>query len=578
MNPLRNFHLIQPFFKIHWPLFVTGIVILIFVDLLQLAIPRLIGYAVDSLIADKKDIYQYLGLLIGVSFLIALLRYLYREFIMGTTRRLESWLRELIFSHALRIDLPFYDEHGPGKIMAYTTNDIAAIRVAVGFGTMLFIDAVIMGLASLVVMAEMIDWRLTVWSILPLPFILAGATRMGRSVHERFRNVQDKFSYLTEFAQEIMAGAKIIKGFSSEQNTIERFSVANQENVNANMKLAWLQAAYMPVTHIAPLLCYAIALYVGGSMIIDGTITVGDFAAFTGYLGLIIWPVMGLGYLINTLQRGTASLERIKQFLDQPLYEQGDNSDDEMLVCAPAIMINNLTFRYPKASEPALQRFSCTIPPGSIVGIVGGTGSGKSTLLKLLLRLYDPPQDAIYLNDHEIHEINIHNLRHSIGYVPQDSFLFSRSIGENISFSSDWPRSDIEEAARLSAVHEAIDEKPQGFSTVLGEKGKKLSGGQQQRIAIARAMVKKPHLLMFDDIFSSLDYRTQSELLGNMREFVKGRTVLIVSQRIAAVRDVDYILVMNRGSVAEEGTHQELVAKGGLYYSLYEQQLVNGEE
>ena len=576
MTLLENFRLIMPFFRVHWPWFVTGIVILIAVDGLQVLIPRLIGAAVDNLLQDQSNITSYLLLLAGVSVLIAAFRYLYRECIMGTTRKLESWLREIIFAHALRLPLSFYDEHGPGRIMAYTTNDIAAVRVAVGFGTMLLIDAVIMGAASLAVMGNFIDWRLTFWSVLPLPFILAGATRMGRSVHGRFRRVQEKFSYLTEFAQEVLAGAKVIKGFAAEQHTINRFAAANEDNVAANMKLARLQAAYMPVTHIAPLACYAIALYLGGEMIMAGTITVGDFAAFTGYLGLIIWPVMGLGYLINTLQRGAASLERIRQFLEQPMYEPAEE-ERGLLQCAPEISIQNLTFTYPNATTPALRNLSCHIAPGAVVGIVGGTGSGKSTLLKLLLRLYDPPANTVYMNDKEIHTISFSSLRQSIGYVPQDSFLFSRTIGENIAYSGDWPRTRIEAAARLAAVHEAIDEKPYGFATVLGEKGKRLSGGQQQRVAIARALVKEPPLLLFDDVFSALDYNTQAELLSHMRQFVHGRTVLIVSQRIAAVKEVDTILVIHQGTVAEQGTHQELVDKRGLYYQLYELQLVTGE-
>lgn len=577
MKPFHNIYIIRSFFAKHWLLYGLGIVILIIVNILQLVIPRLVGFSVDTLIEGKTGINNYLALLVVVSVAIAVLRYVYRELIMGTTRRLESWLREGVFAHALRLPLSFYDEHGPGKIMALTTNDISAVRMAVGLGTMLFVDAIIMGLASLVVMAKFINWQLTLWAVLPLPFILAIATWMGKSVHERFRQVQEKFSFLTEFTQEVFAGAKIIKGFAAEKHTLERFSAVNETNVAANMSMARLQAAYMPVTHIAPLMCYAVALYIGGALIMEGTITVGDFAAFTGYLGLIIWPVMGLGYLINTVQRGAASLGRIAQFLEQRPYETEEGAEG-LITNPPSIIIDNLTFQYPQGSVPSLYKFSCSIPAGAVVGIVGGTGAGKSTLLKLLLRLYDPQQDAIRINDREIHTIGFNELRQSIGYVPQDSFLFSRTIGENIAFSGSWPRFKIEEAARIAAILEAIDEKPYGFATILGEKGKRLSGGQQQRVAIARALIKEPPLLLLDDVFAALDYRTQAELLCNMRQFVQGRTVLVVSQRVAAVKEADLILVMSKGALAEQGTHQELVNARGLYYELYEQQLLSGEE
>lgn len=514
--------------------------------------------------------------LTGVSLLIAVLRYIYRECIMGTTRRLEYYLRKSIFSHALRLPMSFFDEHGPGKIMALTTNDVSAIRVAIGLGIMLFVDAVIMGIASLIVMIETINWQLTLWTVLPLPFIFILVTYMGRSVHDRFRKVQENFSSMTEFTQEIFAGAKIIKGFAAESTTLQRFSAINNANVEANMEMAQLQAAYIPVTHIAPLLCYAIALYIGDNLIIEGIITIGDFAAFSGYLGLIIWPVMGLGYLINTAQRGTASLDRIANLLDQPAYENIE--DTGVGIGETNIRIENLTFQYPTAIKPTLIDISLAIPQGAVVGIVGRTGSGKSTLLQLLLRLYDPPENTIFIGNREIHTVGYSRLRQAMGYVPQDSFLFSKTIGENIAFDNTYSRQQIERAAHLAAIQEAIDDKPLGFGTKLGEKGKKLSGGQQQRVAIARALIKEPPILLLDDVFAALDYRTQAELLANMRQFIERRTVLIVSQRVAAVKEANLIVVMKEGTIAEQGTHQQLVDKKGLYYELYEQQLINGEE
>jgi ATP-binding cassette subfamily B protein len=546
---------------------------------LQLLIPRIIGKTVDFLISSREEVFGQLLLLVFISILIAVLRYIYRECIMGTTRRLEYYLRKRIFSHALRLPMSFFDEHGPGKIMALTTNDVSAVRVAIGLGIMLFVDAVIMGAASLIVMVKTINWQLAAWTILPLPIIFMLVIYMGKFVHDRFRKVQENFSSMTEFTQEVFAGVKIIKGFAAERTTLERFSSINKANVAANMEMAQLQAAYIPVTHIAPLTCYAIALFVGGDLIIKGAITIGEFAAFSGYLGLIIWPVMGLGYLINTVQRGAASLNRISDLLDQPAYEDRDEPvETSKEIRETDIRITNLTFQYPTGKQPALTNLSLFIPAGTVLGIVGHTGAGKSTLLQLLLRLYNPPENTIFISNREIHAIDYNSLRQAVGYVPQDSLLFSKTIAENIAFDQPYLREQIEQAAQLAVIQEAIDDKPLGFGTILGEKGKKLSGGQQQRVAIARALIKEPAILLLDDIFAALDYRTQAELLANMSQFTAGRTTLIVSQRVAAVKSADLIIVMKEGSIAEQGTHQQLIEKKGLYYELYEQQLMNGEE
>ncbi len=576
MNRIQHAKILLPFFRRRWLLYVAGIVVLIVVDLLQLLIPRLTGRAIDMLAAGDFGLVSVLLSITAVAVVTALLRYLYREFIMGTTRHLEYFLREQLFSHALKLPLSYFDRYGPGRVMALTINDITAVRVAVGLGIMLSVDAVIMGVASLVIMAKVIDWQLTWQSVSPLPFVLLAATRMGRSVHESFKNVQDKFSQLTEFTQETFGGMRVIKGFAAESVAVDRFTVVSRANVAANIRMAKLQAAYVPLTHTSPMLCYAIALFSGGGLIIAGRLTVGDLAAFLGYLGLIIWPVLGLGYLINIVQRGSASLVRLDALMTEQPYEGELPAAADPLGVAP-IAVSNLTFSYPGAAVAALKDLNLAIPAGAVVGIVGRPGAGKSTLLKLLLRLYDPPQDAIYVGDREIHAIDYLTLRQGIGYVPQDGLLFSRPISENIAFDQDRSRGEILDAASAAAVREDIDQKPFGFGTVLGEKGRRLSGGQQQRVAIARALVKQPGVLLLDDVFAPLDYQTQTELLANIKKFSGGRTTLIVSQRVAAVKDADFIVVLEAGCLAEQGTHDALTAAGGLYHTLYEQQLISGE-
>ncbi len=575
-------HLLQPFYQTNWVLFTSGILLLVFVDLLQLLIPRLIGRSVDSFLFEPSALLGYIWQMVVVSVIMLIGRYYYREYLLGTTRKLEYYLRRELFFHSLRLSMDFYDQNGPGKLMALMTNDITAVRMALGLGCILFVDAVIMGLASFVVMVRMINFDLSVWSVLPLPIILIVATYMGNVVHHRFRAVQEKFSELTEFAQETFAATKVIKGFVAEEKMADRFYLVNQQNVAANMSLVKLQAAYVPITHVLPLLCYAIALYLGGKLIIAGQMTVGDLTAFIGYQGLIIWPMMGLGYLINMTQRGFASLERIHDFLQQSTYE-GYKSEpvaeknEQTKVVTVDITVTNLTFYYPLSSSPALKNINLIIQSGQTVGLVGRTGSGKSTLLKLLLRLYDPPCGSIIIDGREIHSIDFSELRDLCGYVPQDSVLFSKTIGENIAFDRDYSEMAIKEAACLAAVTEDIHSKAEGFDTRLGEKGKKLSGGQQQRVAIARALIKQPSLLLLDDVFSALDYETEAELLNNMRSFIHSRTTIIVSQRVAAVTQCDRIVVLDHGEILEEGSHRDLVAKRGLYYEIYEQQLIDGE-
>ncbi|MBP2640196.1 MAG: transporter related protein [Firmicutes bacterium] len=579
MHRITQLEILRPFFARYWMFYLLGVVLLIFVDFLHLGIPRLIGQAIDGFLIPGTDPRKPLLLLLLITIAIALTRYLYRECIMGTTRRLEFYLRQRLFLHALRLPMSYYDVQGPGKLMALMTNDITAVRMAVGLGTMLFVDAIIMGFASVAVMAVSINAELTWRSVLPLPLVLLAATLLGQTIHKRFRAVQEKFSELTEYSQEIFSGSRVIKGFAAEKTFIDRFAALSEENVKTNMVLARTQAAYMPLTHIAPLFCYVIALYSGGKMMIDGIISVGEFTAFTGYLGLIIWPIMGLGYLMNIVQRGSASLNRIAALLAEPLYEQETPEQEgtgSFSLAVPRITIRHLTFFYPQMDVPALQNISLFIPSGATVGIVGRTGSGKSTLLKLLLRLYDPPYKSIFINDKEIHAIDYSQLREAVGYVSQDSLLFSRTIGENIAFDKDYSPGEIQAAAKAAVVKETIDTRTEGFETVLGEKGRRLSGGQQQRVSIARALIKQPGLLLLDDIFAALDYRTQVELLANMKKFVAGRTSLIVSQRVAAVKDADFIVVMENGTIVEQGTHQELIAKKNAYYSLYEQQIVDG--
>ena len=573
----KDWRILTPFFAQHWRRYASGVLLLVAVDALQLFIPRLIGQAVDAISGGSGKLAVILTQLMVVAAIIALLRFGYREFIMGATRRLEYYLRELVFNQALRLPMEFYDRQGPGALMALLTNDAAAVRTTFGLGCILLVDAVFMAAASLVIMGGSINWNLAMLAMLPLPVILLVATYMGKTVHRSFRSVQESFSALTDYSQEVFSGFRIIKGFAAEDTVIQRFGNLSRNNMAAGMGMSKVQAVYVPLTHSLPFLSYAITLYVGGKLVIGHEMTIGELAAFQGYLGLIIWPVMGLGFLLNTLERGAASLSRIADILSIPPAETECKEDCSAMVHS-GIELRTLTFSYPGAEQPALSDLSLQIKPGTFVGVVGRTGSGKSTLLKAILRLYEVPQNAIYIGGREIYQLGFDALRQAIGYVPQDSLLFSRTIGENIAFDKPYSRSEIIKAAALAVVGEDIDEKPQGMETVLGEKGTRLSGGQRQRVAIARALIKDPPILLLDDVFSALDFRTQAELLAQMKQFLAGRTAVVVSQRVAAVRNADLIIVMEAGKIIEQGTHDQLLARQGLYYRLYEQQLVNGDE
>ncbi len=570
--------IVKDFFAKHWPQYALGIFFLIVTDLLSLLIPRAIGQAVDSIGLGDGQVNRMILLIGGVALAMAVLRYLYRECIMGTTRRLEHHLRSKIFRHSLFVPMSAYDETGPGKIMALAVNDVTSVRVAVGLGIMLLVDAGIMGLASFVVMFRSIDPVLTLLSVAPLPFVFVGTAWLGRIVHTRYKKVQEQFSELTEFAQELFGGVKVVKAFGAESQFVERFAAVNRSNMNANLSLAGIQAIYTPVTHVAPLFCYAIALFAGGRMIIAGSLTVGELTAFTGYLGLIIWPVMGLSYLINTVQRGMASKQRIDDFLAISGYENiTEPSATPPAKFSGAIELRNLTFQYPNTATPSLLDVSALIPAGVTVGIVGRTGSGKTTLLRLLLRLYPVNEGMIFVDGEDLNRYEFAALRAAIGYVPQEASLFSLTIAENIAFGEDYDRLQIQQAARNSVVEADIDARAEGFATLLGEKGVRLSGGQRQRVAIARALIRNPSILLLDDVFASLDYKTQNQLVQNLRELETGRTTLIISQRVAAVKHAGFILVLDAGRICEQGTHEQLLLAKGLYYKLYEQQLASGE-
>lgn len=574
---MHAFRVLKSFFYEHRFRYILGFSLLIIVDLLQLATPKILGRFTDELqsgLLTPTKISYYIGILLGLALIIMLLRYLWRMYIAGTARKLELFLRNILYRHIQSLAPAFFDQQNPGDLMALATNDIKSVGMALGIGMVILVDGICLTLAAAFVMANTIYLPLAGAALLPLPCILVITVYLGKKVRERFRLVQEAFSALTDNVQESVAGIRVLKGFAQEKHTLQRFSDVNTRAVEQNLALARLQSFFLPVTHALPALCFLITLLYGGTLVIDGVITLGDLVAFYGYLGLIIWPVMGFGWLINLIQRGTASMERINRLLNQQPAIVDQPGIDRNLTVQGAIKIEGLSFIYATRQTPALININLLIPQGITLGIVGKTGSGKTTLVQLLLRLYESPPAAIWLDGTEIHDIPLQNLRSAFGYVPQDSLLFSSSLRENIALDREYPDAEIWQAARIAQLDQEILSFPEQLDTLIGERGITLSGGQRQRTAIARAIIKAPPILILDDSLSAVDNATQKLILHGLQQCRQERTTIIVAHRISTVQDADQIIVLDAGAIRERGTHHSLLAANGLYARMYRQQLL----
>lgn len=543
----------------------------------QLVIPKMMGGITDTIASGdftRGELLRFIALFIGLSLLIAVFRYAWRVNIMGTARRMEYTLRNMLFGHLQGLSTEFFNHHKTGDLMAHATNDIQAVRMALGPGVVSAVDALFLTTVIIFMMAKTISLQLTLVALLPLPFMLSVGVGFGRVIHRRFRRVQEAFSLLTDRVQENLAGIRVVKGFAREKSEVERFREVNELNVARNMHLVRVHALFHPLVGYLASLSFIILLGYGGILVLNGSITIGDFVAFNSYLGMLTWPVMAIGWVMNLIQRGKASMDRLNDiFCQRSEIVEPEESALESL--EGRIEFNNLTFAYPTSTEPVLKDISAEILPGQVVGILGRTGSGKTTLLNLLLRLYDAEPGMIKLDGVNIQDISLSVLRENIGYVPQESFLFSTTIKDNIDFADTGADLEkVQEYAKIAQVYDNIVEFPQQFATVVGERGVTLSGGQKQRIAIARALIKEPQILILDDSLSAVDTETEEAILQNLRRVFPGKTVIIVSHRISTLKNADQILVLEDGEVTQRGTHDQLAAQEGLYKELYEKQLL----
>ncbi len=553
----------------------AGVFVLMLVDLAQLVIPLILRRVVNALVAGKATMHiitEFSIFILVLALLTVVLRFLWRYFIIGNARKIEERIRNDLYRHLLTLDSSFYAENKTGDLMARATNDVDAIRMASIMGVVGSFDTLFYGVFSIVAMLS-ISARLSLYVLIPLPFLTLIILFFGKLIYKLFEEVQAAFSDITEMVREAVSGIRVIKGYSQAQGALGEFKGLNRDFLLKNMKLVKVWGGFQPLISLFAGISMFLLLYVGGRKVIFGEIELGDLVAFSGYMGMLIWPVIAIGWVTNVLQRGAASMERIQKLLETtPKIIVKEKAVQPNL--KSGITIRNLSFSYNK-NYNILKDINMRIQAGTRVGIMGKTGSGKTTLIRLLLRLYDPPRNTVFYGKHPVEDLSLEFLRSHIGVVPQETILFSDTIRNNISFETKEhvPDEDITNAAKIAEIYDEIMEFKNGFDTVVGERGVTLSGGQKQRIAIARIIVKNPDILIFDDALSAVDTRTEKQILDNLKAVLSQRTSIIVSQRVMVLSECDYIYVLDRGSIVQQGTHAELVQKDGLYRYIYELQM-----
>ncbi len=555
----------------------AGLALVVVSNLFALTWPYLLKLAIDALDEGitPRGLAAYAGAIVGFSLLGGIGRYLMRELLNGMSRHVETDLRDDYFGHLLRLAPDFYGRVPTGELMSRATNDIPAVRMVIGPAIMYLVNTAVVSVIALT-MLILIDLRLTILSILPLALVPLVTIYFGREIHKRFEAIQAQFGRISTMAQENLAGARIVRAYVQEDSQAGRFAELNHDYMVRNIRLAKIWGLFHPALMTLTGLGAVIVLGVGGRDVIMGRITIGDFVAFAFYLLQLIWPMIALGWVINLFERGAASMGRIQEIMSaEPSIR---DAPDPLEVAAPrgAIEFRDVSFRYPGTDRYVLRNLSFTIAAGQTVAIVGRTGSGKSSIVKLIPRFYDPDHGAILLDGVPIQRVRIEQLRRLIAMVPQEPFLFSERLDANIGFGlqNGDDRERIELAAEIAQLAETIQDFPKGYDTQLGERGINLSGGQKQRATLARALTRDAPVLILDDALSSVDTHTEAAILAGLKDVFVGRTSLIVSHRVSAVKDADLILVVEDGEIVECGVHSQLLEADGVYARLLRRQLL----
>ncbi|WP_044894135.1 ABC transporter transmembrane domain-containing protein [Bacillus alveayuensis] len=563
------------FFKQEKKAYITGILLLMLVALLELVPPKVIGIVIDH-IKDETLTTEILGkwilILLVVAVTLYILRYIWRILIFGSSVKLARQLRNELYTHFTKMSPAFYQRKRIGDLMAHATNDLQAIQQTAGAGVLTLVDSLTLGSFVLVAMALTISWKLTLISLIPMPFMAIATKHYGTLLHKRFLKAQEAFSSLNDKVQESISGIKVIKTFGYERDDIESFRKQSDEVVKENMAVARIDALFDPTISLIAGLSFFLAIVFGSQMVLDGELTLGQLVSFTTYLGILIWPMLAFGWLFNIVERGRASYDRVRSLL----AEKEDIAEKTDAIQTPPtgdITYDLREFTYPNETTPVLKNIHFTLKRGETLGIVGKTGAGKTTLLKLLIREFDQYDGKIMFGGHEISDYSLQALRSSIGYVPQDHFLFSATVKENIAFACpNASDEDIIKAAEIANIHEDICQFTDGYETIVGERGVSLSGGQKQRISIARALLMNPEVLILDDSLSAVDAKTEERILTALRENRAGKTTIITSHRLSAIQHADLIIVIENGEIVQKGKHDQLVNEKGWYREMYRRQ------
>ncbi|EHS57965.1 ABC transporter ATP-binding protein [Paenibacillus sp. Aloe-11] len=568
------------FFKKERSRYSIGLFMLIAVGIVELAPPRLLGSAIDEIVRGTiswSSLWRYIFMILGILAVIYYVTYIWMHKLFGGANLVERLLRTRFMNHLLRMTPPFFERNRTGDLMARATNDLRSVASTAGFGMLTLTDSTVYLTVVLVAMGTLISWKLTLAAILPLPFIALAMSIYGKAVHERYTLAQDAFGDMNDQVLESVAGIRVIRAYVQERMDEKRFADITEDVFRKNLAVARMDALFEPTIRLCVGLSYVIGLGYGIYLVFHNDITLGELVSFNMYLGMMIWPMFAIGELINIMQRGSASLDRVNETLNvQPDVQ--DAAHPVSVNRPESITMKDVTFRYPTSTVDNLSHMSLELKRGETLGVVGRTGSGKSTLLKQLLHEYPTGSGDILISGTRLEDISIEQLHSWIGYVPQEQILFSKSVRENIQFGKPGADDDdIMEAIRTAAFDQDLGTLSDGLDTLVGEKGIALSGGQKQRVSLARAFIGEPDILVLDDALSAVDARTEARIIENIRRKRSGKTTLISTHRLSAVEHADRIVVLEQGRIIEEGTHSELLEAGGWYRQQYERQQVESD-
>jgi len=572
-----DFRFLIPYLRRHRGQFVIGIGALILKDAAGVGLPLLIREAIDSLTSGKplRAVFYVAGMMVGLSLVKGFFQYWMRVILIGASRDIEFEIRNDLFRKLISLSPDYFARNRTGDIMARATNDLNAVRMMLGPGVMYWTETSLTFAMTIGVML-FVDWKLALLSVMPAPLVSFAVIYFGRRIHARFEAIQALFSTISSRVQENLSGVRMVRAFAQEEAEVRKFEVLNRDYIRQNLKLVQVQGVFQPMLEALIGLTFLIVLWSGGREVLRGNLSVGSFVMFNTYMSTLVWPMIALGWVVNLMQRGRASLSRIRSILNEvPLILKPARESGFTVACG-SIEFRDVTVQFP--SGTALRHLSLQIPAGRVLGVVGRTGAGKSTLVNLIPRLLDPDSGVVLVDGHDLRDFDPETLRRSIGYVPQETFLFSATIAENIAFGVDnATRAEVERAAELAGLAQDIDQFPNGYDTVVGERGVTLSGGQKQRTAIARALIRDPKILILDDALASVDTMTEDRILTGLAAVMAGRTVVLISHRVSTVRRADYVIVLAHGTIAEEGTPAELSRKDGYFAELIQKQQLEEE-